>query len=297
MLVRPIPIAFFLFATAVCAAQTSGSAVPQTQAMPASSLSVKTAAKGSKPDDTGSQENSSCPELQKSSGRIKRLLGKGEIRRAAELLQAIVDDCEEKSSHLDSTFHYDSFYDEETKGLEALLLKAAHREAWKFSRVRNYRKAVKTIKSTFIVAPLGMGDILYLNPERVRFMVVEGEEEYQHYGYDKFLPWSEYVEIVNDYGFFLEKANEILAAIDVLERVVKMSPQREVAHLNLADALWKSGDERDAKHYKEYVQYVRQEAAKHYKEYVNLMTAKGRAADIPCRVKTRLRWVNTQSPD
>lgn len=259
-----IPIAFLLFATAGCTAQTKRSEpqVSQTEPTAAPSSSAKTAANESKSNNAANQDNLSRAESQTSDEKteIEKSLDKGEIKKAVKLLNAKYDG---KSAD-----------DERAKRLQSLLLKAAHREALKSARAGSYKKAVEIMETAFEAAPLGVEMVLHLNPERQDITFVPTENDYRQYGFDKFLTWNEYVEIANDYGFFLEQAGGAGYDIEVLQQVVKMSPQREVAHLNLADALWKRGN--------------KQQAATEYKEYVNLMTAKGQAGNLPTRVRTRL---------
>lgn len=258
-----LPI-FLFFLMAGCAAQTKRSEPPASQTQPTSapSSSVKTATNDSKPNDKFNQNTSSRAESQTSEEEteIEKSLDKGEIASAVKLL--------------DAKYGEKSVNDERAKHLQSLLLKAAHREALKSAQARNYKKAIEIMETAFQAAPLGITMVLYLKPERKDVKFVPTENDYKQYGFDKFLAWSEYVAIVNDYGFFLEQAGGTGYDVEVLQQVVKMSPQREAAHLNIADALWKRGN--------------KQEAATEYKEYVTLMTAKGLAGNLPSRIKTRL---------
>jgi len=68
----------------------------------------------------------------------------------------------------------------------------------------------------------------------------------------------------------MEQAGKCKDAIFVLTYVLKLSPDRTPAYLNLADALYKDG----------------KEAKKYYKTYVDLMNKEGK--DIPSRVYDRL---------
>lgn len=243
-----ILVVFLISLAAGCAAQTKKSEPVATTPPPSST--VETAA---------AQDNLNRPAPQTASGQTEteKLLEKGEIARAVKLLN-------DKYSGKPAD-------DDEAKRLQTLLLKAAHREALK---TKDYKKAAQVMETAFQAAPLGITMVLLLNPERQDIKFVPAENDYRQYGFDKFMAWNEYVEIVNDYGFFLEQSGESRQAVEVLAQVIKMSPQREAAHLNLADALWKRGDH--------------QEATTEYKKYTDLMTANGKASGIPDRIKKRL---------
>lgn len=57
----------------------------------------------------------------------------------------------------------------------------------------------------------------------------------------RFLSRDDYVEMINDYGFFLLEAGHPERASMILEGVIAVAPDRAVAYLNLADALWALG--------------------------------------------------------
>ncbi len=146
-----LPI-FLLFLTTGCTAQTKRSELPasQTQPTPAPSSSVKTAANESKSNDALSPNTSSRAEPQTADEKtdIERLLDKGEIARAVKLLN---DKYGGKSAN-----------DEHAVRLQSLLLKAAHREALKSAKARNYKKAVRIMETAFQAAPLGITNGLIL---------------------------------------------------------------------------------------------------------------------------------------
>jgi hypothetical protein len=64
----------------------------------------------------------------------------------------------------------------------------------------------------------------------------------------------QYIPAINDYAFFLQEAGKNSEAIPLLRRVLEKDSGRTVAYLNLADALWATGDKAGAK--KMYVEYV-----------------------------------------
>ncbi|WP_416260558.1 tetratricopeptide repeat protein [Gibbsiella quercinecans] len=63
-----------------------------------------------------------------------------------------------------------------------------------------------------------------------------------------------YPDIFNDYGFLLQQAGRNKDAVRILSLVVKNTPKRAVAYLNLADAYWDAGDKLNASlNYKKYI--------------------------------------------
>lgn len=75
--------------------------------------------------------------------------------------------------------------------------------------------------------------------------------------------------IFNDYGFLLQQAGLNKDAVKILIIVIKRSPKRTVAYLNIADASWGDGDKKAA--------------AQYYKQYVSLMKENNHADKIPQR--------------
>lgn len=98
-----------------------------------------------------------------------------------------------------------------------------------------------------------------------------------------------YVSLLNDYGFFLAEAADTSAsrglAIDVLEKVIQISPDRVVAYLNLGDVYVKEIDTNpDSNAQRE----MRDLALEQYQKYAELLTGKGQSGKMPPRVKTFL---------
>ncbi len=81
-------------------------------------------------------------------------------------------------------------------------------------------------------------------------------------GYDSseaavWLPFEEFIEILNDYGYFQLEAGNPDRASEILQGVVRLAPGRAVARLNLADALWALGRFGEARpHYNEYLRLL-----------------------------------------
>jgi tetratricopeptide (TPR) repeat protein len=71
------------------------------------------------------------------------------------------------------------------------------------------------------------------------------------------VPAARLTAIRNDYGFFLAEAGRSAEAEKVLREVVEAAPDRAVARLNLADALWAQGKKTEAEaQYREYTQRI-----------------------------------------
>ncbi len=79
---------------------------------------------------------------------------------------------------------------------------------------------------------------------------------------------------LNNIAYYLEQANSTAAAVLLLEKIIAVFPEREVAHLNLADA---------------YTRQDRPEQAKaHYIRYLQQMRQRGLEHKVPQRVRTAL---------
>lgn len=83
------------------------------------------------------------------------------------------------------------------------------------------------------------------------------------------------VQLANDLGFFLAQRGRASDAIPLLQKIVLMYPGRVVAKLNLADALWESGQQAPAR--------------TQYSEYVSQMQNDDKRDRIPHRAFERLR--------
>jgi len=85
----------------------------------------------------------------------------------------------------------------------------------------------------------------------------------------------EYINVINDYGFFLQMSERNEEAIKILQLVISTEPKRTVAYLNLADAFWSLG-----RH---------QAAQANYRQYQDQMVASNKTNKVPARVKERLK--------
>lgn len=81
------------------------------------------------------------------------------------------------------------------------------------------------------------------------------------------------VALLNDLGYYLERAQNATAAAIVLAAVRQQAPQRVVAILNMADALW--------------ALQAQGQARQLYQEYDQRMRANGLARQVPTRVGER----------
>lgn len=71
------------------------------------------------------------------------------------------------------------------------------------------------------------------------------------------IPAARLMAIRNDYGFFLAEAGRFAEAEKELREVVAAAPERAVARLNLADALWAQGKKEEAEaQYREYARRI-----------------------------------------
>lgn len=92
----------------------------------------------------------------------------------------------------------------------------------------------------------------------------------------KNLSKAQYVNSLNDYGFYLLKSGDLKNSTEILIAVTRLAPERAVAFLNLGDALWANGDS--------------EAANKAYQRFLTLNT--GHCEKIPERVKLRMASKN-----
>lgn len=94
----------------------------------------------------------------------------------------------------------------------------------------------------------------------------------------KYFTDTQYIQILNDYGYFLSETDRYKEAIPILERVILLEPNRVVAYLNLGDCYLKD-------YQKSKKQFDKDKVIVNYKKYVTLLK---KDAKIPDRVKTIL---------
>ena len=100
------------------------------------------------------------------------------------------------------------------------------------------------------------------------------KKNYEKSPFNEYMKFEDFIVAVNDYGFLLEQDGKEKEAVYTLQYVLKLSPDRTPAHINLADALYKSGSAEEAK--------------KYYKSYIDLMKKDGNEKNIPKRVYERI---------
>lgn len=98
-----------------------------------------------------------------------------------------------------------------------------------------------------------------------------------------------YVSLLNDYGFFMAEAADTSVsrgvAIDVLEKVIQLRPDRAAAYLNLGDVYVKEIEAYpDSNARREY----RELALKQYQKYAELLAANKQSGKMPAWVKAFL---------
>ncbi len=97
------------------------------------------------------------------------------------------------------------------------------------------------------------------------------------------LQLSDYIAPLNDYGFFLQQAGKDAEAITIFKAVIGADPTREVAYLNLADSLKKTGNVVDSGQY--------------YGIYKQLMQHENKTGLIPNRVDSGRKQAITTDAD
>jgi hypothetical protein len=98
-----------------------------------------------------------------------------------------------------------------------------------------------------------------------------------------------YVNLLNDYGFFLAETADTSTsrglAIDVLQKVIQISPARAVAYRNLGDVYVK---EIDANQDSNARREMRMLALEQYQKYADLLAAKKQTEKMPAQVRAFL---------
>ena len=79
--------------------------------------------------------------------------------------------------------------------------------------------------------------------------------------------------ILNDLGFFMQENGEHKKSIVVFKEVLKQMPNRMVAHLNIADSYWETGQHDLAR--------------EHYSRYCSLMKTNNKENRTPDRAVGR----------
>ncbi|MGE5372331.1 MAG: hypothetical protein ACM3QZ_10110 [Solirubrobacterales bacterium] len=176
--------------------------------------------------------------------RIK--LKKGEIKSAIALL-----------NEMQYPLHYINAHE-----MAGVVLRSAHTKALRELKAGRATKALQTYEDA--------KDLDLIND----LLEVSDRKGFEAYDDAKGISWTQFVCAINDYGYVLEQANRCKGALPVLQRVIKLAPNRTVAYLNLGDVSWKLGQKKDA--------------AGYYREYVRRMTEAKLQKQIPQRVRQRI---------
>ncbi len=125
----------------------------------------------------------------------------------------------------------------------------AHKEA-----LKQFKAGKSPMESAYLLEKNGIENIIEAKPEDMTVDV--------------------YANILNDYAFFLHEAGkDKFKVINILQQVIKISPERAVAYLNIGDAYYE----------------INQEVAKvYYRRYVDIMYKNKKLALVPEKVKTIL---------
>ena len=150
--------------------------------------------------------------------------------------------------------------------MAAVFLERAHQLALERYQQEDTEGAVEIMEEGFNTFELTLGSDWY--------MQFASKEDYDTSDFAKHLGFPTFIIDINDYGFFLEQAGRAEEAVVVLKQVLLLDTTRVVAYLNLADALWKTGETEEAK--------------SNYDKYVAMMQKKGFSGKIPDRVWERV---------
>ncbi len=159
-------------------------------------------------------------------------------------------------------FYYKEAYDEhDTYGKEEMLKQIAIFKKY----IADYKKISKIIKS-------------YKNKNDLKKIIDQLEkaniETILKYK-PKYFTDGQYIQVINNYAYFLSETERYKEAIPILENVIKLSSKRAVAYLNLGDCYYKEYLKNADKNTMEKVKY-------NYQQYKSLLN---KNANIPERVK------------
>lgn len=128
-------------------------------------------------------------------------------------------------------------------------LLSAHKEA-----LKQFKAGKSPMESAYLLKKNGIESIIEAKPEDMTVDL--------------------YSNILNNYAFFLHEAGkDKFKVINILQQVIKISPERAVAYLNIGDAYYE----------------INQEVAKaYYRRYIDIMYKNKKLALVPEKVKTIL---------
>lgn len=157
-------------------------------------------------------------------------------------------------------------------------IQSGHQKALEFYKQKNLKQAIKVL-----------GDVLEVTIKLAEIITFVEKEDSNPYIYWADL-WlraeiqrNDYINALNDFGFFLQEDKQIDKSIEVFEAVLLFVPDRVVTHLNLADAYFEKANLQKPPDNKLVLK-----ASEHYKQYRDMMVKQNKAKRIPARVKERL---------
>ncbi|MBN2091227.1 hypothetical protein JW964_16565 [candidate division KSB1 bacterium] len=154
-----------------------------------------------------------------------------------------------------------------------------HQKALELYKQKNLKKAIKIL-----------GDVLEVTIKLAEIITFVEKEDSNPYIYwaDLWLRTdiheSEYMNALNDFGFFLQEDKQVDKSIEVFEAVLLFVPNRIVTHLNLADAYFEKANLQKPPDNKLVLK-----ASEHYLKYRDMMQKQNKAKRIPARVNERIQ--------
>ena len=186
--------------------------------------------------------------------RADSLLIEGNITEAIDELSSI--------QHMYARYYYDP--DE----MVARLLRIFNRAALEEADAGNYQGAVDLLE--YLCNYSQMSSQWYFS--------FADSLDFMESNLSNFMGLSEYVMILNNYAFFLEQTDCLYLSQKILRTVPDLQPSLIVAHLNIADVLWKLGEFA--------------EAEEHYNIYLEMMTHRELTDQIPPCVHDRMNLLH-----
>jgi len=180
--------------------------------------------------------------------RIDTLLAEGSIAEAID--------------ELNNIFYPGNYYSSDE--MIARLLRSINRVAGDAEAEGNFEEAVSLF-----------GELAdFLHTDREWYTAFTDSLDYVSCNFAEYMNLNEYAMIMNNYAYYLEQTDYYEKSLTVLRKVLDLQPDRMVAHLNIADVLWKLD--------------ARVESEEHYSIYVDMMTGRELTHQIPAYVHERL---------
>lgn len=155
-----------------------------------------------------------------------------------------------------------------------LFAEAVHREAMRAWKQKRGKQAADFVYWLISETPVRHGMASPPKDQYVVRMVTDDDRTDNWPRYNVVEPAPENHALINDLAFFLSQSEHVALSLDLLEQVVRFSPERVVAWLNLGDARERTGDHSAAR--------------SAYRTYRDLMRERGESRKIPQRVHDAL---------